>query len=58
MTKTLCELNKLRQKDFAAYAALVDQPRFVCRECGRAANEKKRLCKPRKIKTAQGEKHG
>jgi hypothetical protein len=58
MMKTLCELDKLRLKDFAAYAALVDQPRFVCRECGRAANEKKRLCKPRKIKPAQGEKHG
>ena len=55
MGKTLCELEKLRQKKFAAYVALVDEPRFVCEKCGRAANEKKRLCTPRKIKRVKGE---
>ena len=50
MAKTLCELDKLLKKDFDAYAALVNQPRFVCTQCGRAANQKKNLCEPKKIK--------
>ncbi|MCA9875033.1 MAG: hypothetical protein H6659_07910 [Ardenticatenaceae bacterium] len=50
MGKTLCDLNKLLKKDFEAYTALVDSPNFICRKCGRAANEKKNLCEPKKIK--------
>jgi hypothetical protein len=56
MSKTLCELDKLRQKDFAAYVALVDQPAFVCQKCGRAANKKNRVCEPRKIKRQKEER--
>jgi hypothetical protein len=59
MVKTLCDLDKLRRKDFAAYVALVDQARFVCGKCGRAANEKKRLCEPQKItQVKEGVSHG
>jgi len=50
MGKTLCDLQKLLKKDFDAYAALVDKPHYVCQKCGRAANEKKNVCEPKKIK--------
>lgn len=50
MTKTLCELKKLVKNDLKRYAALVNQPTHVCTNCGRAANSKKLLCKPEKIK--------
>lgn len=45
--KTLCELRKkFLKKHMASYLALVDAPRFVCRKCGRVANDEARLCKP------------
>ena len=50
MSKTLCELDKLLKKEFDAYAALVDRPNVVCQKCGRAANDKKNVCEPKKIK--------
>jgi len=50
MSKTLCELDKLLEKDFDAYSKLVDKPCYICTKCGRAANEKKVLCKGKKIK--------
>ena len=49
MSKTLCELKRDLKHDFDSYALLVCQPRFVCKDCGRAANKKKYLCNPRKI---------
>lgn len=49
MSDTLCDLHKLLRHDFDAYCQLIDQPRFVCRHCGRAANKKKSLCEPKKI---------
>jgi hypothetical protein len=52
MSDTLCELEKLVERDFDAYCALVVPPRFVCRSCGRAANKKKRLCEPKRIPVA------
>jgi hypothetical protein len=51
MAKSLCELDKLLKKDFDAYSALVNQPRFICAKCGRAANQKKNLCEPKKMKS-------
>jgi hypothetical protein len=51
MAKSLCDMEKLLKKDFDAYTVLVNQPRFVCTKCGRAANKKKSLCEPKKIKT-------
>ena len=49
MSDTLCDLEKLLDRDFDAYCALVVPPRFVCQKCGRAANKKKRLCDPKRI---------
>jgi hypothetical protein len=49
MSKTLCELDKLLKKDFDVYTALVDRPNFVCQKCGRAVNDKKNVCEPKKI---------
>lgn len=49
MTKTLCNRQEELKRDFAAYAARVDAPSFVCKKCGRAANRKKYLCKAKKI---------
>ena len=49
MAKSLCKLKKSCKKEFGSYVALVNKPRHVCTKCGRAANKKKYLCKPRKI---------
>jgi hypothetical protein len=49
MSKTLCELKKDLKQDFDSYVMLVCRPRFVCKDCGRAANRKKYLCHPKKI---------
>jgi hypothetical protein len=52
MSKTLCELKKHLKQDFDTYVLLVCQPRFVCKDCGRAANRKKYLCNPKKIEAS------
>ena len=31
---------------------LVVDPRFICKRCGRAARKKKRVCSPRRLRTA------
>ena len=49
MGKKLCELKKMRKKDPARYAKLVANPKFFCKECGRVAQQKKRLCQPKKL---------
>lgn len=50
MAKTLCDWSR---KDIAKkpgkLARLIDQPRFYCAKCARAANEAKSLCKARKL---------
>jgi len=44
------ELCKWKSGDYVKLRALLEEivvePRFVCTKCGRAANRKKRLCKP------------
>ncbi len=50
MTKTLCELDKLLKNNIKEYMELVRNPSHLCRKCGRAANSKKYLCKPVKMK--------
>lgn len=50
MAKELCKLKKQLKKDFNSYVKYVNAPNFVCKKCGRAANEKKNLCDPAKIK--------
>lgn len=49
---TLCKLVKddALEKHFKEYSALVCQPAYICKKCGRAAADKKALCKPSSIK--------
>lgn len=49
MSKELCKLKSLCDKEFDAYAKMVNHPQVICTKCGRAANKKKNLCNPRKI---------
>lgn len=36
-------------RDLEGFKKLVEEPRFVCRRCGRAANSAESLCEPEKI---------
>jgi hypothetical protein len=36
--------------DIKKLSALADNPKFICKKCGRTANKKENLCKPVKIK--------
>lgn len=48
--KKLCDLSRKEvEKNFEQVVAIVSHPSFVCIDCCRSANEKKKLCKPRKI---------
>lgn len=49
MDLTLCQQEHLLREDFAAYCALVVPPRYLCRECGRAAVRKTSLCTPQRL---------
>lgn len=45
--KTLCAFKKDDLKDnLRKYKKLVQDSRFVCKKCGRAAHQETRLCKP------------
>jgi ribosomal protein S9 len=46
--KHLCLLKNVGyvKRHLEEYKALVRDPRYVCRKCGRAAARKKNLCKP------------
>lgn len=50
--KKLCELVKddILKTDLKRYKKLVDEPNFICKKCGRTANEKSHLCKDKKLK--------
>jgi hypothetical protein len=56
VTKHLCKLCKSLKKNFETIAALVDRPRFLCTDCGRAANDKKHLCDPKRLPTARADR--
>jgi hypothetical protein len=49
MAKHMCELSQSVKKNFDKIAQLVEQPRFLCTDCGRVADQKKRLCEPKRI---------
>ncbi len=46
--RTLCRLKKddVLKDEFVLFATLVRSPTHLCRRCGRAANDQRRLCKP------------
>jgi hypothetical protein len=45
--KTLCELKKdCLKENLQEYKKLVQEARFLCKKCGRAARDAERLCKP------------
>ena len=48
--KSLCKWKSSAfEKDLAKLKEIVRVPVVVCRDCGRAANDKKHLCKPVKL---------
>ena len=54
MSKTLCEWRKGEIHDrLDEIAAIVRDPRFVCRKCARAAHCDKYLCKPTALPVAE-----
>ncbi len=50
--KELCKLVKdeVLEELLEDYQALVMNPTHLCTKCGRVANDKKRLCKPTRLK--------
>jgi hypothetical protein len=52
MSKTMCKLVKkgIHIDDIEGYLEYVLPPRFVCQKCGRVANKKGYVCKPKRIK--------
>lgn len=50
MVKTLCKISCKSRKDHKKFKLLVCEPTHLCSKCGRAANDKKLLCKPQKLK--------
>ena len=52
MGKSLCKLvgKKVLKDNPKAYLKLVSEPKFICQNCGRVANNKKSLCNPESIK--------
>lgn len=50
MATELCKMKKSLSIDITSYMLRVNAPTHVCGKCGRAANKKKWLCDPVKIK--------
>jgi hypothetical protein len=49
--KELCKLKKNELvSDFKKITRIVKKAKFICEKCARAANEKRYLCNPVKIK--------
>ncbi len=44
--KTLCAHKDALKDNLSKYKKLVRNARFICKKCGRAAVDEKRLCKP------------
>lgn len=52
MSKKLCKLVKddILEEDIKAYIEIVGKPKYVCKKCGRAAENEEHLCKSKKMK--------
>jgi hypothetical protein len=49
-TTEICNWTKSQMENhFALLAKIVAEPHYACTKCGRAANSKKWLCKPKKL---------
>jgi hypothetical protein len=49
-SKILCDLDKKKiEKKLSDISRLVNNPKYICRKCARAANHEFNLCKPVKI---------
>jgi len=44
--KTLCAQKDMLKDNLSKYKKLVRNARCICKKCGRAAHDGKRLCKP------------
>lgn len=51
--KHLCYLNNLgfQVSNAEEYKSLIREPKFMCKNCGRAAASEKNLCKPETLQT-------
>ena len=49
--KHLCHLqyNGYMNQNFEDFKKLVINPQFICRKCGRAANQASSICQPEKL---------
>jgi hypothetical protein len=49
--KKLCKLckNDCLKNGLKDYIKLVNEPSYICKKCGRAANKSKSLCRPEEI---------
>ena len=55
--KSLCDLTKKEiENDIENIMTMVNKPKYVCVKCARAANDKKFVCKPVKIKLKKTDK--
>lgn len=48
MAKTMCGWDKDRiEAKWSKFVKIVDKPKYACARCGRVADRKDRLCKPK-----------
>jgi recombinational DNA repair protein RecR len=51
MAKTLCKRKKSKKVSVQQSLELYPEATHICDKCGRVANKKKRLCKPRRLRS-------
>ena len=50
MAKAICKWTKAQYvKQLDKLIEIVKEPTYICKDCGRVANDKKWLCKPEKM---------
>jgi hypothetical protein len=58
MSKKLCKLvsDGFLDDHTKKYTQMVNEPKYVCMKCGRAANDESSLCRPKKMKDKDPDK--